>query len=217
VNIFFDKIGRVEEGARKQLEESVRSLCERGDFSGAATAAIKGYGPEILGYLTAIHRAEDDAGDVFSLFSEKLWKGLPAFGWQSSLRTWAYTIARNTSFRYQRQAKRGRGVGLSEASVAGKLAARVRTETRSFLKTEQKDRFAALRESLDEEDKTLLILRVNRGMAWEDLARVMLDDSEREVTAEDVKRESARLRKRFQLVKEKLVTLGEKAGLKKKD
>jgi RNA polymerase sigma-70 factor (ECF subfamily) len=218
VKIFFDRSRPVDDSARRRIEEGVRASCERGDFDAAATAAIKGYGPEILGFLAALHRQEEDAADVFSLFSEKLWRGLPSFGWQSSLRTWAYTIARNTSYSFQRHAKRDRGkIGLSEASIAGRLAAKVRTETRSFLKTEQKDRFAVLRDSLDEEDKTLLILRVDRQMAWEDLARVMMDGAgSAEPSDADLKRESARLRKRFQLVKEKLLALGEKTGLKKK-
>ena len=43
-------------------------------------------------------------------------------------------------------------------------------------------------------------------MAWEDLARVFLGDDE-VLDAAAVTRESARLRKRFQLVKQKFVAL----------
>ena len=203
----------MDQAAQKKLEEDVRAACGRGEFDAAATRTIKGYGPEIFGFLAALHRSDADASDVFSLFSEKLWKGLPAFGWQSSLRTWAYTIARNTSFRFRKQGKRHAGAPLDDSSMVGKLVQEVRTATLTFLKTEQKDRFSALRESLDEEDQTLLILRVDRGLAWEELARVMLEEADTAPTTDDLKRESARLRKRFQLVKEKLLEMGKRAGL----
>ncbi len=202
----------MDESSQKKIEEDVRAACERADLDVAATLAIKGYGPEILGFLTALHRSEADASDVFSLFCEKLWKGLGAFSWQSSLRTWAYTIARNTSHRFRTQGKRHAGAALDSSAVE-KVVQEVRTATLTFLKTEQKDRFAALRESLDDEEKTLLILRLDRGLSWEDLARVMLEESTAEPSRDDLKRESARLRKRFQLVKEKLLEMGKRAGL----
>ncbi len=206
----------MDEGARQRVEAEVLSLCRANDFAAAATVAIKQYGPEIFGFLVAFHHNEQDAADVFSIFSEKLWQGLSSFRWQSSLRTWAYTIARNSSIRHKEQAKRGAvRVGLSDASVASKLAAQVRTATASYLKTEKKDRFVELRESLSEEEKALLILRVDRGLAWDEIARVM---GGAEASDETIKRDSARLRKRFQLITEKLFTLGKRAGLiKRKD
>src|SRR5699024_4798077 len=149
---------------------------------------------------------EDDAGDVFSLFGEQLWKGLPGFAWECSLRTWAYTIARNASYRYRKTARR-KGEGQVPLSAAGEIAARVRTETFTYLRTAQQDRFASLREALTEEDQLLLILRVDRGLAWDELARIMASEGGAE-DEESLKKESARLRKRFQLVKEKLLTMG---------
>ncbi len=41
---------------REALEREVRHLCEQGEPARAAEAAIRGYGPEILGVLTATHR-----------------------------------------------------------------------------------------------------------------------------------------------------------------
>jgi RNA polymerase sigma-70 factor (ECF subfamily) len=202
--------------ARDALEARLRTRCEEGDHDGAATDALKAYGPEIFGFLVALHRDEGDASDVFSTFSESLWRGLPKFGWQCTLRAWAYTIARNASHRFRRDARRhvhGR-VGIDDApSAVEGLVHKVRTETLEYLKTEQKDRFAALRESLPKDDQTLLILRVDRKLAWEELARVTLSEEEGEPTEDALKKESARLRKRFQLVKEKLLEMGERAGL----
>lgn len=197
--------------ARAALERSIRERCEAGDFDRATATALRGYGPELFGFLVSILRGPDPAAEAFSLLGEDIWRGLPKFGWASSFRTWAYTLARNAASRYGKgQHRRDRGrAPVSQLSV--ELAAEVRSATATYLRTEQKDRFTALREALPEEDQTLLILRVDRGLAWEDLARVMLDDPD--ATPEALKRESARLRKRFQLVKEKLLELGREAGL----
>jgi RNA polymerase sigma-70 factor (ECF subfamily) len=201
--------------AREGLEKDLRSRWEAQDYGAVATEAIRAYGPEIFGFLVALHRDQGDASDVFSTFTENLWKGLPKFGWQCTLRAWAYTIARNASHRFRRDEKRhvrGRAP-LTGSSAVDEVAVKVRTETVEYLKTEQKDRFSALRESLPEEDQMLLILRVDRRLSWDELARIMGEKSEKEEEEEDVAKESARLRKRFQLVKEKLRAMGEKAGL----
>jgi RNA polymerase sigma-70 factor (ECF subfamily) len=94
------------------------------------------------------------------------------------------------------------------------MEARVRTQTLTFLRTQTKKRIAELRDELPEDDRVLLILRVDRGLAWVELARVLLgeriDGGHDDAT---VKREAVRLRKRFQLVKERLTQLAEKEGL----
>jgi RNA polymerase sigma-70 factor (ECF subfamily) len=59
---------------------------------------------------------------------------------------------------------------------------------------------------LPEMDRMLLILRVDRELSWRDLARVVLGGSP---TPVELEREAVRLRKRFQLVKERL-----RAGLR---
>lgn len=75
------------------LEPRLLALLDAGDLSGAATEALRGYGPQVLGYLTAVLRDEDDAHDVFSQFAEDLWRGLPGFRRESSIRTWAFRLA----------------------------------------------------------------------------------------------------------------------------
>jgi len=197
---------------RDALEATLRQHCAQGDFRAAGEAALRAYGPELFGFLVSMHRNADDASEVFAVFSEDMVRGLPAFGWACTFRTWAYTLARNASNRFLKgRHRRGKGQ-VAMSGISEGIALELRTATLTYLQTDHKDRFAALRESLPLEDQTLLILRVDRGLAWEELARVMLGE-ELSPTAEDLKKESARLRKRFQLVKEKLVTLGKQAGL----
>lgn len=188
--------------SRSRLEDEIRALCDASQHGAAATAAIKGYGPEILGYLVATARTETDAADAFSMFCEDVWRGLPRFRFASSLRTWAYTLARHALYRLVRDPERRRPkVSPSEAPELAQLAEAVRTTTLLHLRTEIKDKVAALREQLDEEDRTILILRVDRKLAWQDIARVL---SEEEITDSEATKRSAALRKRFERIKERL-------------
>jgi len=59
------------------------------------------------------------------------------------------------------------------------LVERVREQTFSVLRTEAKDHFVELRNALDADDRALLVLRVNRGMRWEEVAWVMLEEASR--------------------------------------
>lgn len=200
---------------RDALERDIRRHRDGGDLQRAAAVAIEGYGPEIFGFLVALHRREEDAAEVFSRFTEKLWRGLPGFEWQCAFRTWAYAIARNVAATYRREARRRARVqlplsGLRELSA---LEYKIRSDTVSYLRTQRKTRIAALRESLSPEDQELLVLRVDKQLAWTDLARVMHSDEGPPLAEAVLKREVARLRKRFQLIKDKLYQLGRQQGL----
>jgi RNA polymerase sigma-70 factor, ECF subfamily len=199
--------------SRDQVEREVRRLCEEGAFVAATTAAIRAYGPEILGFLVAQHHGEEDASEVFSLWSERVFRGLPGFGWGSSLRTWAYTVARNASVNFVRGRRaRARREQAGDADEIAAVEQQVRTETPAYLRTRARDKLAAIRDALPPEDRMLLVLRVDRKLEWKDLARVMLGE-DGDVTDAALAKESQRLRKRFQLLKEKLVEAGKRAGI----
>jgi RNA polymerase sigma-70 factor, ECF subfamily len=183
------------------VEEELKRLLQGGEVERAATIALRSYGREMLTLIAAIHRDPDDADDVFAVFCEDLWKGLPGFSGRSTVRTWAYTIARHASFRYGQQKRSKREVHLTSSAFAD-VAQEVRTTTRARFRREAGDRLQALRERLPVEDQMLLVLRVERDLDWKDLALIMSGD----VTLDDksLVREAARLRKRFQLIKDRL-------------
>jgi RNA polymerase sigma-70 factor, ECF subfamily len=196
------------------IEREVRRLLDAEDHAGAAAAAIRGRGPEILGFLAALHRNRQDADDVFSIWSERLWRGLGDFAWQCSLRTWAYAIARNASMSFLRGERRRAQKGAPPDEVSELLSraeAAVRTETSPYLRTEVKDKFAAIRRSLSPDDEMLLVLRVDKGLEWKDIARVMSEDGMS--AAVDPTKESQRLRKRFQILKGRLIEMGRQKGI----
>lgn len=173
---------------------------------------MRGYGSELFGFLMTLHRDETEAAETFSDFAEAMLRNLPRFRWGSSARTWAYAIARNLARkRWRDDARRRRRMADVGASGLDALAQRVRTETLSFLRTEKRTRLQVLRDSLSEEDRMILLLRVERGLTWPDIARVLAGDSELDDAA--MSREAARVRKRYQLVKDRLRAKAKQQGL----
>ncbi len=204
---------------RDALERDIRRRWDAADHNGAATIALRGYGPELYGFLIAFHRSESDAAEVFAITSERLWRGLPSFEWGSSFRTWAYTIARNSSLKHRRDEKRRRArqVALPEGSDLAAIAAEVRSVTRSYLRTEARTRVAELRDGLPPEDRELLVLRVDKGLSFKELAQVFREEDAPPLDTAGIQKEAARLRKRFQLVKQRLLDAGRRQGLVQRD
>ena len=178
-----------------EVERRIAECLERADHAGAATFAIRGFGPQILGYLSAIVRDETDAADVFSSFCEDLWRGIAEFRRESSFKTWAYRLAWHAASRLLRHPHRRRSRSL-RTEEAEQLAVEVRSTTALHLKEHAKDALAAMREALEPDEQTLLILRIDRGLSWREIASIL--DDETGARAEAAKR------KRFERLKEKL-------------
>ena len=195
-----------------ETEEALRSAWDAGALDRVATRCLEAYGPEILGVLHARLRSASDADEVFSMFVEDLWTGLPGFQWRCSLRAWAHRLALNATARWATAAPRraGYNVPLSEVPEMGAVLERVRTSTAMHLRTEVKSEIRRLRDELSPEDQLLLALRIDKSMEWRDIAAAM-GDGDLEDAA--LAREAARLRKRFQLSTEKLRELARQRGL----
>ena len=182
------------------LDLRVRGLLDGGDPDLAATVALEDLGPAILGWLRALH-GPDDGDEVFADFAERFWKGLPGFRGESTLKAWAYRIAWNASHNFRDDAWRRRRQRLA-TSAASRLADRL---TRSAGAPREAARLARLRELLAPEDHALLVLRLDREMAWEEIAGVL--------SASGPLVSAAALRKRYERVKERLGRMARDEGL----
>ena len=191
------------------LEEQIRELRQAGDLAAVATLVIKGYGPEVLGFLVTLLRDDDAASEVFSQSCEDLWVGLPRFQGRSSVRTWFYTLARHAASRLRRSPHRrpDRHATLGELID---VAERVRSATLPHLRTDVKDRVAMIREALEPDDRALLVLRIDRGMNWSEIARVFSAEDASDV---ELARAAARLRKSFQVIKDEIGARARELGL----
>jgi RNA polymerase sigma-70 factor (ECF subfamily) len=195
-------------------ELPIRRRAVVGDSRGAIGLALARYGPEVYGFIRHVSRSEEDARDAYGIFCEDLCRGFGGFSWESSFRTWAYTLARHACFR-QRHASTKDGAQLDLSAAAEAVEAPVRTETRPYLRTEVKNRFAALRAQLSDEERVLLTLRIDRELAWNDIARVMGEttDGDGDQGEEAVLVTASRLRKKFERTKERLRALAVAEGL----
>jgi RNA polymerase sigma-70 factor (ECF subfamily) len=195
------------------FEAAVRAAVEAGDHEAATTIVIRELGPELLGWLIERLRDESAASDAFSEFAQDLWQAWPGFAWGCTARGWAYTLARNAANRCTLVARRhaARQVPLSRSPAVAKAVAHVRTTTQPFQRTDVKDRFRALRRHLSEEDQTILVL----DLQWVEIAHTLIfqADGAAPPDAAALRREAARLRKRLQIIKERIRELAREAGL----
>jgi RNA polymerase sigma-70 factor (ECF subfamily) len=192
------------------VEAQIREAWDRQDMIAALTRLLECYGLELQRYLVATS-GPTEAHDIYSMLAEDLWKGLPAFQWRCSARAWAYTLARHARARYVVAERRRatRQDTLSHLPWLRDLVERTRTPTPLHERSDVRHGLRLLRERLDERDRTLLMLRVDRGLSWKELA-IVLDDvgpDEAEAIA------AARQRQRFQAIKKRLRAMAQEDGL----
>ena len=160
-------------------------------------------GPKILGYLRAVLRDEADAADAFSLFCEKVWRGIPGFRGEASVRTWAFKIAWNASLNVRDDAFKRLGRPFLTGEVS-RLAVEIRTATVDRVE-KQRSALAELRGALSAEEQTLLTLRIDQKLSWDEIAEVL--------SGEGAAVEPPALRKRFERLKDRLGQLARARGL----
>jgi RNA polymerase sigma-70 factor (ECF subfamily) len=200
-----------EETRVRPADDRVRALVAAGDVPGAVTEALRTVGPDVLGFLSTVLGNDADSDEVFAVVSERLWKSLQSFEWRCSLRTWSHVIARHEIERFRRGARR-HVQGRVPISQLAEVIAAVRTETRSAQRSARREAISRLRDELPEEDRALLVLRVDRELAWDEIALAFSEDPEH-CSDEERKREAARLRKRFQILKKRLADRARAEGL----
>jgi RNA polymerase sigma-70 factor, ECF subfamily len=181
----------------------LRTLLAAGQAREAATAALRSLGPQVLGYLRVMLRDEDEARDAFSAFAETLWKALPSFRFESSLRTWAYRLAWST-VKSARGAAWRRKVRRFESGEASILAEEMRTAT-AVRVDKQRRVLEELRGELTPEEASLLVLRIDQGLSWQEVAEVM--------SAQGSPVDWTTVAKRFERLKKRLATRLRELGL----
>lgn len=180
------------------VEERIAAALARSDPRAAAEEVIRGYGPQVLGYLARVLGSPADAGDAFSYFAERVWKGMEGFEGRSSVRVWAYRVAWTAALRVASDGWRKRRERLA-TSMASRLADEVASRACSADPAAEQE-LERLRASLDPGERSLLVLRVDRRLPWRQVAAIMAGPGGE--AADEVA-----LRKRFERVKEKLARL----------
>jgi RNA polymerase sigma-70 factor (ECF subfamily) len=185
------------------LDAEVQRLLATGDGAAAATVVIEQIGPGVLRYLRSLLRDEEDAADAFSAFAENVWRGLPGFRFDASLRTWCYRIGWNAAVNLSSETWRKRRQRL-DTGAASRLADSIRTKSavRVARQVEALDR---LRRALTQEEQSLLALRVDQGFSWGEIAEIL--------SADGAPVQANTVTKRFERLKAKLAELARAEGL----
>ena len=190
-------------------ETAIHEAHDRGDLGAAARLALEHYQTELYSFLCARLGSEADAHEIFAQVTEDLWRGIAGFRWECSFRTWLYTLTRHAAVRFERspanQAARRQPLSRLPDPVHQE-----RSRTRPYLRTDLKDRFAALRATLTPDEQSLLVLRVDRDLSWEEVARVLHDG---ELTPVTCRREATNLRQRFRQLTRRLRERASAEGL----
>lgn len=195
---------------RADVEREIRRRAESGRTGEAVQLTLEAYGPEISRFLHSLVRDREVAREAFACFSENVLKGLPAFRWESTLRTWAYRLARNACHEVRR------APGHREDPVSAPMASAVeqpmRSATHPWQRTNVKARFRTLREGLPVDEQMLLLLRVDRGLSWTEIARVTAE-GDAPLGERDLQRRATALRQQLQRIKTRLRALATEEGL----
>lgn len=178
------------------LTAEVRRLVNEGSQREAADLLLARFSPELRPFL---HRLLGDtalADEAHSATCERMWRGLATFRWECSLRSWSYIIARREASRCRARHVRARGhettlSAAEQVAQAGNTAATISTAAR--------DQLEQLRTTLTDEERDILVLRVERGLAWKEIAASFLDEND--LDPEVVAREATRLRQRFRSIR----------------
>jgi RNA polymerase sigma-70 factor, ECF subfamily len=197
---------------REAAEAEIGSRCSVGDYSAAATLILNEYGPEISSLLCSRLCSEASGQEVYSMFCEDLWRGLPGFQRRCSVRTWVYVLARHAELRYRSEPQRRPHRNLPLEDEA-QLLARSRTSTAPYCKTRFRERMRELRRRLNERDELILLLRIDRKLAWSEIACVLSQSQSLEVDSALLAREAAALRQHFRVIKRQLRRWAEAEGL----
>ena len=149
------------------LDAVVRELVLADRVRDASDLILARLSPELRPFL---HRLLGDvvlADEAHSATCERLWRGLKTFRWECSLRSWSYIIARREASRCR---ARHAQANLQQTTLTAAERVPAHTPTRQSLSTTRRDFLDNLRESLSAEDRDLLVLRVERGLAWKEIA-----------------------------------------------
>ncbi len=192
-----------EAGAATPVEARLRALLAAGILKAAATETLRAYGPQLLRYLRVLLGNDGDAREAFALTAERLWRSLPAFRGEASVRTWCFHLAWSAAADLRKEAWRTMGRRL-ETEEAARLGTGGRTP--SWLREERLHlTLADLRKALTLEEQSLLQLRVDQGLTFAECAEVLAEEG----TAPS----ADTLQKRFERLKVKLKALAkERSG-----
>lgn len=157
-----------------QIDETeILDLLKKQHYDDAFKRVVKVYGAELHGYCCGVLASDEDGADLYQDLLAAAWTGLPRFKAASSVRTWAYGIAHHQAQRRRRRYSRKHAVRLN-TDTAERLTNHGSAPLDS--KVAQGARMAQLqklRQKLSLVEREILILRVERGLPFKEVAQIL--------------------------------------------
>ncbi len=198
-----------------EIEDRIKEAFEIADYDTAATLFIEQFGGDILEFLAGRLNDPPDVAEVFSIFAENFWKALPGFQWRTTMRSWALVLARNAAYHFRNSPEKRLVHPTTISSKKSKFAqavTKLRDVTKMHLCTEVKSQMRKIYDELPDDDRSLLFLRIDKQLSWQDIAVIMSGQGE-EMKQAERKQWANRLRQRFHVVKQRLKDLAKDEGL----
>jgi len=148
----------------RTLERLVRAALRGEDDNCAAHYVLTGLGAEVFGFVVAVLDDQEAARLVYERIARRVARDVSELHRSRSLRVWIYGVVREELA--QRRARLG-----STAQWAAGLSSDIAISSLS-----QAERIESLRRQLNEEDRELLILRVDRRFEWDDVGRITVGE-----------------------------------------
>lgn len=185
----------IKEDGSAAFEAAVRSIVLAGQGQKAARLLVERLSPELRSFIDRLLGNAPLADEAHAATCERLWHGLATFRWEYSLRAWSYIVARRETSRCRaRHDCEQRTTILKDEAVPHHVDSTIHTAS-----TAERDQLANMRASLSDEERDLIVLRVEHGLGWEEIALAFLEEDE--ANPETISREAARLRQRFRVIR----------------
>jgi RNA polymerase sigma factor (sigma-70 family) len=206
------------------LEEKIKEKLAKGDHRGAlllalyGEGALTGYQPELFKYALKELKDEQTTHDVFSRFVQNLLVGADGFRGESSFRSWAYTILKNTIFKHREAEQKNpplvrikvsspdsQGGSTGQSVSESKLPIEQASPSSIVRHKEERELLSILIQKLSGPDQQILSMVVSRGLSYEEIAEELSRVLQKKVSPETI-------RQRYHRAQERLRKLAEEAG-----
>lgn len=183
-----------------EVEQKIVDRLASGDRRGAAEAALKGYGRQVLTFLKVQVRDPSMADDLFQAFCETTWRDIGGFRAEGTFCGWARTVATRIMTHSIKARRSSKEYPVGMAAELPALASQSVTvgnvePTHPYARAAVGSRISAMVSNLADGDRNLLMLRMVEGCSWTEIAQHMHPD--RPYSQRQMQTLSATLRQRF--------------------
>jgi DNA-directed RNA polymerase specialized sigma24 family protein len=170
----------------------------------AADLLLSHLSSEIRSFL---HRMLSDVvlvDEAHRATGERLPQEIPHLLTECSPRSWSYIVARREASRCRTRRAAGSGHEMAAKPLQTGVLPMGNTSTIDTVSTTCRDELEQLRASLSDEERDLLLLRVEYGFAWKEVACAFLEDDESD--PDTILEEAARMRQRFRDIRSRVAS-----------